>query len=78
MAKKKAGGIPHPTLDKPKNMPGSMPLQNKKFSGGKGPKQGGGNGAQHSEGGDFGGDKHGLHGGKGKGTKMTPKDKKKK
>ncbi len=63
---------------KPKNMPGDMPLQNKKFSGGKGPKQGGPEGKKHKEGGDFGKDQHGLHGHDAKPAMMTPKGSKKK
>lgn len=74
---KKAGGVPHPSLDKPKNMPGSPPMQSitKKF-GGKAPKQGGHEGMKHKEGGDFHKDKHGLHGSDSKKPKMTPKHKK--
>lgn len=79
MAKSKKGGIPHPTLDKPKNMPGTIPSPAiGSMFGGKNPKQGGGKGKNHSAGGDFGGDQHGLHGAIGKGAKMTPKGKKKK
>lgn len=64
-------------LVKPKNMPGDMPLHNKKFSGGKGPTQGGGPSKMHTEGGDFGKDQHGLHGHDSKAV-MTSKGSKKK
>lgn len=62
MAKASGGGKINfnPHLDKPKNMPGDMPLMNKKFSGGKGPKQGGGDGKKGM--GGTGGEDHGLHG----------------
>lgn len=72
MAKTKTGGhidfAPH--LDKPKNMPGAMPLQNTKF----GKTSGGGKeapkGKMHKEGGNFGGDQHDMHGAMGKKPKV--------
>lgn len=53
MAKKsKKGGIPHPTLDKAKNMPGDMPMQNHIFgSVSSGRLKGPGKGKMHEAGG---------------------------
>ena len=77
MAKGHKGGhidfAPH--LDKPKNMPGDMPMHaiSKKFGGKRlKPHE---SGPMHKEGGDPDGKGHGLHGAKKKQPKMTSKHK---
>lgn len=63
-SKGKAGGIPRPTLDKPKNMPGAMPSPAiSSMFGGKSKmgKQGGESVGKKLMGGK-GGESHGMHG----------------
>jgi hypothetical protein len=72
---KKSGSIPHPTLDRPKNMPGNMPSPAVgKMFGGKGRLKPHVGGKMHSKGGDFGPDQHGLHGAGVKAPRMASKN----